>query len=173
MKNNDVAGFTLVEVMVVIIVMALVTAIAVPMYVSMTERAKQATTKGYLGTLRAATNIYYGENYYYPYQNTDLSNIDGMGNTYDTIKTAEQKQVNSWVPKNMSEWPQLIRIGRADWASATKIHETGNDMRIYKQPIDPKANNDWDEEIVYIAQTGELYLNCNLTDKEGRFFYEW
>ena len=173
MKNKDIAGFTLIEVMVVIIVMTLVTAIAVPMYVSMTERAKQATTKGYLGTLRASTNIYYGENYFYPYQNSDLPNTDGTGIKYDTIKTREQKLSNAWVPTNMSEWPQSMRVGRTDWASGTKMHENGNDMRIYNQPVEPEANNDWDEEIIYIAQTGELYLNCNFIDKEGRFFYEW
>jgi len=169
------SGFTLIEVMVIVVIIGIITTIGIPTFIKMTEAAKQASTKGYIATLRSATNIYYSENMYYPYQYSDLPNTTDNNVKYDTIKTKEQKSNNAWVPKYMSDWIPAIRIGRKDWVSNTtgKIHEGANDMRIIDSVLSQNANNNLDEEIIYNCQTGVININCEFLDKEGKYIYEW
>ena len=173
LSESNISGFTLIEAMGVIVVLAIIGSIALPMFVNMTVKAKQAATKGYMATMRSVTNIYYGDNMYYPYQNSVLPNSDSICN-YDTITAPEQKNRNAWVPKYMSDWPQAIRISLQNWKSSNnKVHENSSDMRIVDITPNPKPQEAWDEEIIYNCKTGEIYLNCNLTDKDGNLIYEW
>nr|WP_294867511.1 prepilin-type N-terminal cleavage/methylation domain-containing protein [uncultured Pseudogulbenkiania sp.] len=59
-------GFTLIELMVVMSIIALLLTIAVPRYLSSLERSKEAVLHSDLTTLREAIDKYYGDRAKYP-----------------------------------------------------------------------------------------------------------
>jgi prepilin-type N-terminal cleavage/methylation domain-containing protein len=59
MKKNK--GFTLVELVIVIVILGIIAAVTVPAYVDIREDAKLSALKATLGTLRAAIALKYAE----------------------------------------------------------------------------------------------------------------
>ena len=55
-------GFTLIELMIVVAIIGILAAIAIPMYSNMVAKSQEGTTKGNLGTIRSAISVYYGDN---------------------------------------------------------------------------------------------------------------
>ncbi len=63
-------GFTLIELMLVVAIIGLLAAIAIPKFGNLVIKAREASVKGALGTLRSAISIYYANNEgQYPYLN--------------------------------------------------------------------------------------------------------
>lgn len=56
-------GFTLIELMIVVAIIGILAAVALPLYSNMINRAKQAADEGIIGALNDASHIYYAENY--------------------------------------------------------------------------------------------------------------
>jgi general secretion pathway protein G len=69
-KKNK--GFTLVELLVVLSILALLLTLAVPKYFTSIEKAKDATLKQDLNTLRESLDKYYADNGKYPNTLDDL-----------------------------------------------------------------------------------------------------
>jgi len=67
-------GFTLIELMVVMTVIALLISIAVPRYFHSVEQAKEATLKQSLSVMRVAIDKFYGDNDRYPASIKELVN---------------------------------------------------------------------------------------------------
>lgn len=55
----DKKAFTLIEVMIVVAIVGVLAAIAVPQFAQSLRKSREATTKGNLGTLRSALAMYY------------------------------------------------------------------------------------------------------------------
>jgi prepilin-type N-terminal cleavage/methylation domain-containing protein len=53
-------GFTLIELMIVVAIIGILAAIAVPRFTQMLEKSKEGATKGNIGALKSAAEIYYG-----------------------------------------------------------------------------------------------------------------
>jgi len=60
-KKSD-SGFTLIELVIVIVILGILAAVAIPKYEDMREQARVATIKGQLGTIRSAIAIQYARN---------------------------------------------------------------------------------------------------------------
>ena len=54
-------GFTLIELMIVVAIIGILAAIAIPKFAQMLEKSREGATKGTLGSLKSATSIYYGD----------------------------------------------------------------------------------------------------------------
>lgn len=61
LRNKNQRGFTLVELMIVVIIVGILAAVAIPMYQGATERAKASEAVAALGTIRGAMRVYYAE----------------------------------------------------------------------------------------------------------------
>jgi general secretion pathway protein G len=72
MLNGKSRGFTLVELLVVLAILALLLTLAMPRYFSGIERAKDATLKQDLSTLRESIDKYYADTGQYPKTLEDL-----------------------------------------------------------------------------------------------------
>ena len=57
--RNDQRGFTLIELVIIIAVLGIIAAVAIPKYVDMISDAKESACKGALGGLRSGISIYY------------------------------------------------------------------------------------------------------------------
>ncbi len=55
-------GFTLIELVIVIVILGILAAVAIPKYEDLQEQARSATLKGQIGSIRSAIAIQYGRN---------------------------------------------------------------------------------------------------------------
>lgn len=61
MKKSDQLGFTIIELVVVIVLIGLLAAAALPKFANITSQARDATAQGVAGVLGAAVNISHGQ----------------------------------------------------------------------------------------------------------------
>jgi prepilin-type N-terminal cleavage/methylation domain-containing protein len=54
-------GFTLIELMIVVAIIGILAAIAIPRFAQMLEKSREGSTQGNLGSLKSAASIYYGD----------------------------------------------------------------------------------------------------------------
>jgi prepilin-type N-terminal cleavage/methylation domain-containing protein len=54
-------GFTLIELMIVVAIIGILAAIAIPQFAQLIAKSQEGATKGNLGTIRSALSIYYGD----------------------------------------------------------------------------------------------------------------
>lgn len=57
--QNDQSGFTLIELVIIIVVLGILAAVAIPRYFDMVSEAKESSCKGALGGLRSGISIWY------------------------------------------------------------------------------------------------------------------
>ena len=55
------AGFTLIELMIVVAIIGVLASIAIPKFADLIRKSSEGATKGSLGSLRSAIGIYYGD----------------------------------------------------------------------------------------------------------------
>ncbi|HET7903802.1 MAG TPA: prepilin-type N-terminal cleavage/methylation domain-containing protein [Candidatus Eisenbacteria bacterium] len=61
-RKHGESGFTLIELVIVIVILGILAAVAIPKYEDMREQARVATIKGQLGSIRSAIAIQYARN---------------------------------------------------------------------------------------------------------------
>jgi prepilin-type N-terminal cleavage/methylation domain-containing protein len=61
-RNTSESGFTLIELVIVIVILGILAAVAIPKYEDMREQARVATMRGQLGSIRSAVAIQYARN---------------------------------------------------------------------------------------------------------------
>jgi len=80
MRNEK--GFTLMELMIVIVIIGVLAAIGVPAYKGMTDKARKASCDANLRTVQTAVAMYYSEHGLYPADLTKATLSDVDGNAY-------------------------------------------------------------------------------------------
>ena len=65
-------GFTLVEVLIVVIIIGILSAIGIPQFAASIEKAKGGEARAGLGHLQTGEKVYYAENEYYTTNTADL-----------------------------------------------------------------------------------------------------
>jgi len=125
-NKSKIVGFTLVELMVVMTIIALLISIAVPRYFHSIDKAKEATLKQSLSVMREAIDKFYGDNERYPKSIEELVSkkylravpVDPITDTNDswTIVSPEQDatgavyDIRSGAPGNASDGTAYV-----DW----------------------------------------------------------
>ncbi len=61
-RRGSESGFTLIELVIVIVILGILAAVAIPKYEDMREQARTAAMKGQLGAIRSAVAIQYARN---------------------------------------------------------------------------------------------------------------
>lgn len=141
-----IGGFTLIELMLVVAIIALLAAIAIPKFANLVLRAKEASNKGKLGTLRSAVSIYYSDN-----EGTYPATPPGVG--------------LSLTPggKYLDEIP-IISIPTAGHAA---VHAFGSN------PTHATFANDSFYGWGFYPPSGLVVVNCTHTDSNGTTWSLW
>ena len=61
MTRKNQKGFTMIELMIVVAIIGILSAIALPKFADMLEKSREGSTKGNLGAMKSANSIYYGD----------------------------------------------------------------------------------------------------------------
>lgn len=119
-KRAGQAGFTLVELLIVVIILAVLASVAIPQFTSSTDDAKEAALDSTLAQLRTAIELYYHQHGEYPGANGD----GGSGAANSTTAVINQ----------------LIKYTDADGViseTADATHKYGPYLKSQDLPVNP------------------------------------
>ena len=71
-------GFTLIELMIVVAIIGILAAIAIPKFADLINKSKEGATKGALSSVRSALQVYYGDNEgWFPADDLSILTLNG------------------------------------------------------------------------------------------------
>ena len=139
-KMQSQQGFTLIELVIIIVVLGILAAVAIPKYQDITAEAKASAAKGALGSMRSGISIYYanaavktGTATWPPIDSMRTVNVvmsqsmpanpfQATANAPDSIVTGVTKGVvvgarGGWAykPSTGEIWPNTNVAGEASW----------------------------------------------------------
>ncbi len=159
MKNKlSAKGFTLIELMIVVAIIGILAAIAVPKFADLITKSKESSAKGSLGAMRSAISIYYSD--------TDGIYPGGTAAGVDLVTslTTNGKYLNAIpgvsIPNSGTAVPGSHSLSSAIFIEAGAA--MGNDAGgwVYAGPA---AGVD----------QGVIAVNCSHTDTKGSTWTSW
>ena len=156
-KLRQTKGFTLIELMIVVAIIGILAAIAIPKFADLVTKSKEASTKGTLGSLRSAVSIYYGD-------------TEGIypGNLFVAITSGAK-----YMP-NISGVASLGVYNIPANASNSNGHGTVNasrDASVLSASVTSLPNDGASTAPLFYNSTssvsGEVYINCTHADAKG------
>jgi prepilin-type N-terminal cleavage/methylation domain-containing protein len=136
-------GFTLIELMIVVAIIGILAAIAIPQFAQLVAKSQEGATKGNLGTIRSALSIYYGDTEgVYPTEANGFTSLTTGGKYLQGVP-----QANLPMTSNSSVHPTTTVV--------TNLN-TGNDTGLWYY------NN-----LITSSQWGQVVVGCTHTDVKG------
>ena len=134
-------GFTLIELMIVVAIIGILAAIAIPKFAELIRKSQEGSTKGNLGSIRSAISIYYGDmEGQYP---ADPASMTQGGHYMSVIPNAKTPNYHAEL--------NAAYLG----SQAGGIQETGG----------------WIYDSVMTDSTfGSLFVDCGHTDTKGNMW---
>jgi prepilin-type N-terminal cleavage/methylation domain-containing protein len=143
-------GFTLIELMIVVAIIGILAAVAIPKFADLVTKSKEAAVKGNLGAVRSALAIYYGDN----------EGVYPVADGVFTALTTEQKY--------MPNVGGVASLGDFSIPAHGTVAGHPNRKATTAGSVLDNATADDATALVYTdATTGELFVNCTHTDTKG------
>ena len=97
-SRRKVSGFTLIEMLVVVVVMAILAAIVLPKFQDQSRRSKESALKSNLAQIRSSVATFQADTGYYPKALSDLAatSAASVSGAYDTSGTAQTITATDW-----------------------------------------------------------------------------
>ncbi len=138
-------GFTLIELMIVVAIIGILAAIALPKFAYMLEKTREGSTKGNIGSIKSATVIYYGD-------------IQGLWPT--TLNTAN--------PYTFSKYLGYIPIVKVTGAFVQNSPSPVGNIVINttSQAVPTAGSSGW----LYDSTNGMVFVNSTVQDSKAMPF---
>jgi general secretion pathway protein G len=150
-------GFTLIELMIVVAIIGILSAIAIPKFADLVRKSHEARIKGNLASLRSALSIYYGANEgFYP-----------VGpDTYSSNATYLRPAL---VPTYIKEIPTT---------NLSPYHQRQTTFDSYISTTASENDTSCDGEWAYVGRRrdiawGHIFVECWHTDTKNQPINEW
>jgi general secretion pathway protein G len=170
MKSRSPAGYTLVELMMVVTILSVMASLAVPRLALVLDRAYQGKAKGELGAVRSALQLYYSDTEgRVPY----FQHPDGLasddGSSMQAVLTPTYLKTMP-VPYLADPFTFIPGLRYDEQAKINMAAVPPNDIYFYTgAPTALLVNRPY---VFNPAEGTIFYCNGNY-DAAGRFFYEW
>ncbi|MEW8270544.1 MAG: type II secretion system protein GspG [gamma proteobacterium symbiont of Stewartia floridana] len=130
-KSKKIRGFTLIEVMVVVVILSILAAIVVPKIMDRPEQARVTKAKSDIRALEAALNLYRLDNMIYP-------------TTEQGLEALVSKPTDSPEPRNWKEGGYLDRLPSDPWGNGYLYLSPGTHgtVDIYTSGLDMQSTDD-------------------------------
>ena len=139
------AGFTLAELLIVVIILAILAAIVVPQFTSSTQDAQEAALDTTLSNMRAAIDLYFAQHGEYPSALGDGTNPANDPNAF------------------LNQLSQYTEADGDAQLTADATHEFGPYLRKAEIPTEPMTNSN----ALEIVTTGSLGMTATAGDPGG------
>jgi len=155
-------GFTLIELMIVVAIIGILSAIAIPKFADLIRKSNEGATKGNLGAIRSSISIYYGElEGLFPNPNHDGGIATAGGTSLADVLLLENGKYIKDVPSCNVPPYHAKNSGevQAGWTNITVT--SANEV------ADPGA---WGYQELFVTggkQLGEIWVNCTHTDTKN------
>lgn len=143
MVRNKQKGFTMIELMIVVAIIGILAAIALPKFADMIEKSREGSTKGNVGALKSANSIYYG---------------DQQGIWPTTLNSATQYRYSLY----LDNIPQVKVTGKFDNTTGNNTPVGSNVSMMAAGVVPAAANNGW----AYDSTNGLSFVNSTLRDSK-------
>ena len=131
-------GFTLIELMIVVAIIGILAAIAIPKFAELIRKSSEGASKGNLGALRSALSIYYGD-------------MEGSYPANVSALTIGGKYLSAVPP-----------------AKAPNYHADGSAVVLMSAAATPSDTGGWwFNDTIGDANVGGVLVNCTHTDTKG------
>ncbi len=149
-------GFTLIELMIVVAIIGILAAIAIPKFAELIRKSQEGKTKGNLGALRSALSIYYGDmEGRYPYDLTALTVAGKYLSAVPAVTAPNYHSSNNGVAQNWGG-DMTVGCGAAYGWDGDMWQYWNDDGSCAFVPAGERARN-----------MGELFVGCTHTDTKG------
>lgn len=149
MKANRVSGFTLVEVLIVVVIMAVLAAVVIPQFSSSTDDAKRSTADFNLSTLRSIVQAYKG-------QHNGLNPVFDAGNKTLSVLLNKTKTDGTIDNTNGPYGPYLVEFPDNPFTNVKDVKTITNDPA-KDTDVTPGNAGGW----LYNPTSGKIWLDSN------------
>ncbi|WP_428619406.1 type II secretion system protein [Shewanella sp.] len=137
---NNQKGFTLIELVVVIIILGILAVTAAPKFINLQSDARKSTVEGMKGALQGANTLLYSKA---AIQGKEKDANTGDANNVDTTGdgTLDTKAVYGYVKADAAELVKVLEVDSADWTIATPAAGVSTaDIIIHPADFTPAAD---------------------------------
>ena len=165
-KKTNQRGFTLIELMIVVAIIGILAAVAVPKFAEMVRKSKEGATKGSLSSLRSSLTIYVSDNEGVP----PLTRLVPVA-----ASPLDSVFVSVMVPKYQESVPQAKLGTYLSDSNSFHIRRTTGSWDSNRSSDTPKtvAEGEVGGWIYTSASEGVIWVSANRTDTKYQDVTSW